>query len=106
MVGRPRACSRRFLSSGKSPLPGVGDHHPDNLHLPPAGAYGPRLRGRQALAHESRELLGFEAVCEHDRFGTAKGVAGEQPERAALVIADALARTHRECTFLRFPRGG
>jgi hypothetical protein len=84
LVGRPRACSQHFLSSGDSPLPRVGDHDPDNLDPSPAGAHGPLLGGREAVAHEDSQQLGLETVREQDRLGAAKGAAGEQPERSAL----------------------
>jgi hypothetical protein len=76
------ACRRRPGSScvAESPLPDVGDHHPENFDLPPAGAHGPRLRGRETVAHEQSQQLGLEAVRKQDRLGAAKGAVGEQPK--------------------------
>jgi hypothetical protein len=80
---------------GERPLPGVGDHHPDNFDPPLAGAHRPRLRSRETVAHEESQQLGLEAMCEQDRLGAAEGAAGEQPERSALFGADALLHAHR-----------
>jgi len=94
------------LLSAERPVAGVGDHHPDNPQLSPADAYAAGLCGRQAVADESREQFSLEAVGEHHRFGTAVRTTGEQPQCPALVVADARARTHRQCTPPKFARGG
>ena len=51
----PTARQKQPSSScvGESPLPGVGDHNPDNFDPPPAGR--PRLRGRETVAHEESQ---------------------------------------------------
>jgi hypothetical protein len=83
-----RCFARRYASQVrlcvKYPLPGVGDHHPNNFDLPLAGAHGPWLFGREATAHEPGDHIGIQAVREHDRFGAAKRTTGEQLERPAL----------------------
>jgi hypothetical protein len=89
VVARAQLPAASESCATERPLTGVGDHHPDNLDLPPAGAYCPRFRGYETVADEESQQLGLEAMRQHDRFGAAKAVAGEQPERSALVGADA-----------------
>jgi hypothetical protein len=88
-IGTPRRghAHGKLASSGERPSPGIGDHHPPNVDLLATEPRCARLGGREPVAYEIGQHLGWKPVRQHDRFGAAVRRAGEQSERPSPISA-------------------